>query len=150
MWDQPLDESRSLRAFLAAEAVREQDAALVDRFVRALLASVHQDKQPAHDPATIRQVAEQVAGLDVERALHDLDRPELRERIAADYREATDQYGIFGTPTLLFAGGEPLFLKMAPPAPEDRALALWDSLQTFSGDSPFLREIKKPRKPEPS
>ncbi|MGH2444199.1 MAG: DsbA family protein, partial [Chloroflexota bacterium] len=71
----------------------------------------------------------------------------LRECIRDDYREAADTYGIFGTPTLLFQGGEPVFLKMGPPI-EKQALQFFDDLQDLAVGMPEVREIKKPRKPD--
>ena len=147
-WEQPVDGAKSLRAFLAAEAVREQSGALVQEFVFALLQTVHAKKMAVHDPDTIRAAAGEVPDLDVERMLRDMERTELRERIAGDYRDGHDELGVFGTPTLRFGDADPVFLKMSPPAPEEDALALFQSIRELSQNRPFVQELKKPRRPE--
>lgn len=146
-WDQALDEAKGLRAFLAAEAVRDQGDVVFQRFVFDLLHAVHEAKQPVQALATIEQVAGQVPGLDVDRMARDKERLELRQRIAADYEEGVNQNGVFGTPTILFPEGDPIFLKMGRPPPED-ALPLFDSIQSLSQRRRYLLELKKPRRPE--
>jgi protein-disulfide isomerase-like protein with CxxC motif len=146
VWNQSLEETKSLRAFLAAEVIRSQKGDALSDFVLALLKNVHEKKQKIDDPATIREAANEV-GLDGNQILKDSDRPERRKRIAADYRAGVDEYGVFGTPTLLFDGGNAVFLNMTPP-PAEEAGALFDSIKNVSKKMPYVREIKKPRKPE--
>jgi hypothetical protein len=149
-WEQPPEEVKGLRAFLAAEAVRDQGEKIFREFVFALLAAVHERKLPVQEADTIREAARQVEGLDLERLERDMEQPSLRERIAQDYRAGVDEHGVFGTPTLLFPDGDAVFLKMTPPAPEDQAHSLFDTIQTLSEDRPYVQELKKPRRPEPS
>lgn len=146
-WEQPLDEVRSLRAFLAAEAVREYDATRLSEFVFAVLDVVHTEKLPPHDLDTIRHAASHVSGLDADTITGNLDTAARRQRIASDYQEGTDVHGVFGTPTFLFPTGDPVFVKISKPPP-DEAVGLWDSVQTVSQRQPYLTELKKPRRPE--
>lgn len=149
-WEQPVDGPRSLQAFLAAEAVRDQGEKIADKFVFSLLECVHQKKMKVHELDTIKAAAQQVPGLDVDAMLQGMKRPDLRQRIQQDYQDAADNYGVFGTPTLLFSDGEPVFLKMSPPAPSDQAQSLFDSVRALSLDRPYVQEMKKPRRPEPA
>lgn len=146
-WEQPEDGPRSLRAFLAAEAVRDQGDEVFRDFAWSLLQAVHVNKMPLHLPATLDEAIQSTPGLDGDRLRADMQRPELRQRIADDYRMAVDRYGIFGTPTYLFADGDPLFVKMTPPAAED-AVELLRSFEKMSQKRPYLQELKKPRRPE--
>lgn len=147
-WEQPVDGPKSLQAFLAAEAVRDQGEEILDKFVFALLECVHQKKMKVHELDTIKAAAGQVPGLDVDAMLQGMKRPDLRQRIQQDYQEGAGTYGVFGTPTLLFSGGDPVFLKMSPPAPSDQAQSLFDSVRVMSLDRPFVQELKKPRRPD--
>lgn len=147
-WEQPVDGAKSLRAFLAAEAVKDQSEALFQEFVFALLRTVHLQKMPVDDADTIEAAARSVPSLDVERMMRDMERSELRERIAGDYRDGHDELGVFGTPTLRFDDADAVFLKMRPPAPEEDSLALFQSIRELSQNRPFVQELKKPRRPE--
>lgn len=149
MWEQSVDDTRSLRAFLAAEAVREQGDAAFRAFHLGLLRAVHERKMPVHDLETMEQAAKQTPGVDVQRVLRGMDRPELRERIAQDYGRGVDEYGVFGTPTFLFDGGDAVFVKTSIP-PADDSLPFFEALQRFSEQRPYVRELKKPRRPEVS
>jgi len=91
-----------------------------------------------------------VGGVDVQRMIREMDRQELRGRIAADYERAANEYGIFGTPTLLFEGGEPVFLKMSPPAPQPEAGVLFAVVQRMSREMSYVQEVKKAKRPETS
>ena len=59
----------------------------------------------------------------------------------------TEQHGVFGTPTFLLAGGEAVFVKTAPPPPE-QAVTLLTALRSLSESMPYTRELKKPRPPQ--
>jgi predicted DsbA family dithiol-disulfide isomerase len=146
-WEQPLDGAKSLRAFLAAEAVRDQGEDVFGEFLLALLRAVHEEKQPVQAADTINEAAVRVPGLDVDRMTRDMERPELRDRIAEDYRAGVEELGVFGTPTLRFGDGDPVFVKTTLP-PEEQARPLFDSVRQLSTEQPFAREFKKPRKPE--
>lgn len=150
LWEQPADGPKSLQAFLATEAVRDQGEEIADKFVFALLECVHAKKMKVHEMDTIKEAAGQVPGLDVDAMLRGMKNSDLRQRIQQDYDEATNNYGVFGTPTFLFSGGDAVFLKMSPPAPPDEATSLFDSVRALSLERPYVQELKKPRRPEPS
>jgi hypothetical protein len=62
-------------------------------------------------------------------------------------RAGVEELGVFGTPTLRFGDGDPVFVKTTLP-PEEQARPLFDSVRQLSTEQPFAREFKKPRKPE--
>lgn len=146
-WEQPLDSVKSLQAFLAAEAARDQGTVVFSEFVFGMLDAVHARKLPVDEIDTIREVAGGVSGLDVARLLADMNKPKMRERIARDYAVAVEEHGIFGTPTLLFPEGEAVFVKSAP-CPEGKAEAVFDTVRNLSQQLSHVRELKKPRRPE--
>jgi hypothetical protein len=111
------------------------------------LRAVHERKLPVHDRETIEETLKQTPNVDAQRALQGMDRSELRERIAQDYRRGVDDHGVFGTPTFLFDGGDPVFVKTSIP-PADDSLPFFETLQRFSAQRPYVRELKKPRPPE--
>jgi protein-disulfide isomerase len=147
-WELAPEDAGSLRAFLAAEAARKQGEDIFRGFVDALLKAVHQDKKRVQEPDTIEAAAQDVPGLDREQLQRDMDDPASRQKIAQDYRQGADEYGVFGTPTFLFAGGDPVFLKMSPPARGGEAVSLFETVRAMSLERPYVQELKKPRKPE--
>ncbi|GAC1402843.1 MAG: hypothetical protein NVSMB52_16770 [Chloroflexota bacterium] len=148
-WEQRVEDARSLLAFLAAEAAGKQSERFKSLFIFALVDAVHKDKKRIHEIDTIRSAASHVPGLDCDKLLEDVEDNSNRKQIATDYTEGADGHGVFGTPTLLFPGGEAVFLKMDPPPPEDAVLLL-ESLKLVSVQRPYVRELKKPRPPERS
>lgn len=146
-WEQTVDEARSLRAFLAAEAIRDQGDNLLNAFVFGLLEAVHLEKKRVDQMDTILEVARAVPGVDVDRMVRDMETPEFRQRIAADYELGVNHYGVFGTPTFLFQDGEAVFLKLNRPLGETPT-KLFETLQQLSLGMPAIRELKKPRPPE--
>lgn len=147
-WEQSPDDAGSLRAFLAAEAARNQGEEIFRRFIDALLKAVHQDKKRVQEPETIDTAAAEVPGLDRERLKRDMEDSALRQKIAQDYTRGVDEYGVFGTPTFLFPDGDPVFLKMSPPAQGGEAVSLFESVRALSLERPYVQELKKPRRPE--
>lgn len=146
-WEQPEGEAKSLLAFLAAESARDQGQVIFQEFVFQLLEAVHQRKMRVHELETITDVAARVPGLDWNSLLSGMRNLDLRQKIAEDYREAVDLHGVFGTPTLLFDGGDAVFLKMTP-SPAGEALDMFRMVRELSCGRTFVQELKKPRKPE--
>ena len=101
LWEQPESyPSRGLLALKAGEAARKQGPEAFDRFHMALLNARHVDKKKIDDRGMLAEVAKSV-GLDVDRFTNDLDDPASIKKIAAEYTEAHDKYGVFGVPTYL-------------------------------------------------
>jgi len=148
IWEQPEDfPSPGFRAFRAAEAARQQGPTAFDSFHFALLKVRHEQRKDIADPNTLISVAQDVK-LDLKRFQNDLGKRKLLNKLAADHTHAVEKLGIFGTPTLVFPGGQAIFLKMFPPPPPDEAVPLFAEIQQIAVKKPYILEIKRPRQPE--
>ncbi|MFC1983631.1 DsbA family protein [Chloroflexota bacterium] len=124
LWEQPEDyPSRGRRAFLAAESARCQGEAAFNRFRMALLRARHEQSRDIADINTLIEVAES-SGLEMPRFQEDISNPQLLSKLAGNYTLAVETLGIFGTPTIVFQGGQAVFLKImsVPPPKECRQL----------------------------
>lgn len=134
---------RGLRAQWAAEAARQQGAEAFQRFHYALLRAIHQDQRSLYSDEATRQAAEE-AQLELpqwEAACQSL------EHLAALRRdhEAAIEHRVFGTPTFLFPGSEPAYLKLSAIPQKSEALRYWRSFQRTVADHPLFLEIKRPQ-----
>jgi len=144
LWEQPEDYvSRGGNAFRAAEAARRQGAAAFEVFHMALLRARNEDGRDIADTATLVDVAEK-AGLDVERFRSDLADRRMLAGLARDHTYATESLKVFGTPTLVFAGQQAVFLKMAPPPPPDESAAVFAEVRQIAEGRQNIREMKRP------
>ena len=148
LWEQPDDfRSRGLWAFRAAEAARCQGEALFERFHTALLGARHQQGKDISDQEVLMGVASAV-GLELSRFREDLARRELLGRLAEDHTTAVEQFGVFGTPTITFPGGQATFLKLAELPPDEEALAVFHELLKLATARTYILEVKRPQRPE--
>jgi len=148
LWEQPdSHRSRGRTAFQAAIAARLQGDEAFDRFHLGLLRAKHEDELDHGKPATLRAVAE-AAGLDLDRFERDrTDRAHL-PLIGADYTEAKERYGAFGTPTFVFPNGAAIYLKTLPAPPPEDVIPFFEDFVRIASDRPHILEIKRPTKPE--
>lgn len=146
-WEQgPEYESRGLLALRSGEAARRQGEELQWSYSLALLRAKHEDRKDVRELSVLLEVATDV-GLDLDRFKKDIEDPETLEAIARDHEEAEAQ-GIFGTPTYVFNGGRPAFLKMFAP-PEDKAIEVWRHISALASDLDVFGELKRPQPPWP-
>ena len=144
LWEQPEDYvSRGGNAFRAAEAARRQGEAAFEAFHMALLRARHEDRRDIADTRTLAEVAESV-GLDPERFRRDLADDRTLSGLARDHTYATETLKVFGTPTLVFAGRQAVFLKMAPPPSPDESAAVFAEVRQIAEGRQSIREIKRP------
>jgi len=144
IWGQPDDyPSRGLPAFRAAQAARNQGEATFDRFHHALLRARHEQRQDIADRNTLLETA-QDASLDIARFEKDLNDRRLLDRIAQDHTTAVETMGIFGTPTLVFAEKQAVFLKLSSPPPAEESLAAFNELSHLAGQRRYIQEVKRP------
>ncbi|MDP9364785.1 MAG: DsbA family protein [Chloroflexota bacterium] len=147
LWEQPdSHRSRGRPAFQAAIAARRQGDEAFDRFHIALLLAKHEDGKDHGRRQTLLDVARSV-DLDLERFERDLSDRSGLPLIGADYEEARDRYGVFGTPTFLFPNGEATYLKLKPVPPEAETMALFEDFVRAGRDRPYLLEVKRPQRP---
>jgi predicted DsbA family dithiol-disulfide isomerase len=129
-----------LPAFLAATAARGQGEQAYGRFRELLQRARHEDHLPVDDPRTHLHVA-QTAGLDVPRWERDLAGAGFAE-LAREHSEAVKK-GVFGVPTLIWPEGRSYYLKINDLVAADRALSLYDAIETVQRFSEVV-EIKTP------
>lgn len=147
IWEQSEDyPSRGLRAFWAAEAARRQSEAAFNYFHMALLRARHEQRRDIADINTLIEVAESVS-LEMPKFRKDLSDRQLLAKLAEDHTYAVDALGVFGTPTLVFPEEQAVFLKMAIPPPEE-CLSIFNELRNLVERRQFIREVKRPQRPE--
>ena len=113
--------AKGLPAFLAATAARAQGAQAGDRFRLGLAA--------------------ERAGLDVAQFERDVERSDFAT-LAGEHAEAVRR-GVFGVPTLVWPEGRSYYLKITELIPADRAVALYDAIETVHRFGEVI-EIKTP------
>ena len=111
IWENDSVNTRGINAFRAAEAVRRQKNDLFKVFHELLLHTLHRDHRDIAAPDVLKDVAGK-AGADVNRFLTDYNDPAILDRLAEDHFHAVNDLKIFGTPTFVFNGNNPVFLKI--------------------------------------
>lgn len=148
IWDLPPDRrSRGRDSFHAAAAARRQGPEAFERFHEALLKLKHEEGQDHGLRSTLNGAASQ-AHLDLTRFAADLEDRELLNEIEGDYVAGREGHGVFGTPTFVFPNGGSAYLQILPPPPPEEAVAVWFDFMRDVRDRPYLREIKRPRRPQ--
>ena len=146
VWDARDSEARGRLAFKAAEAARRQDA--FGDFHMALLRARHEQRADIDDVAVVEQVAED-SGLDLERFRKDMADPQIVSALERDHRSAVADYGVFGTPTLVFDGGTAAYVRLSEPPEASASVAIFDRVISIGAEEPRILEIKRPVKPSP-
>lgn len=148
IWELPPDRrSRGRDSLRAAAAARRQGNEAFERFHSALLGLKHEESKDHGQRETLEEAATR-AGLDVAAFSAALEDPALLDAIKDDYLQGRGQLGVFGTPTFVFPNGQSAYLQVLPVPPAEEAVPLWEDFVTIVRDRPFLREIKRPRRPE--
>lgn len=146
LWEQPESYPSDARlAWKGAEAARRQGDEAFDRFHIALLTARHVERKDLSERQTIFDAAAE-AGLDLDQFERDFDEATL-EAVGRDHETGVAEYGVFGTPTLVFGPGRAAFLKMFPPPPESERLEVWREIRAIAEGRPEIREIKRPVPP---
>ncbi|MCU0490825.1 MAG: DsbA family protein [Chloroflexaceae bacterium] len=136
-------EYRSLLAFWAAEAVRQQGPALFLRFHHALYHARHRDKLDFANREGIAAVAASV-GVDMERFNQDFHDRGMLEALRESHEQARAQYQAFGVPTICFDAENAIYLKLMEVPPADDAVALFHELHQSITARRWLAEVKRP------
>jgi protein-disulfide isomerase len=150
IWAQPLvdegwtqrDYAPSLRAFWAAEAARRQGSEAFERFHLSLGRVRHQQGLSYARPETL-QLAAEMAQLNLGQFEAALADPACLNRLAKDHM-AADELDIFGTPTFVFPGAQPAYLKLGNLPEPDEAVAFWHEFRQVVTERSFVVEIKRP------
>ncbi len=148
LWNEPLDHAdrsgcKGLLPFLASSAARKQGPEAHDAFRLALQRANHARYQP-YDYATVTGVAQEV-GLDLARFEHELANPEGRTVLAQEHMRAAS-HDIFGTPTLVFPGGQSAYLRLQEvPHSADEGVSLFQDVRRMLERYPYLQTVRRPR-----
>ena len=146
-WEQgPEYESRGLLALRAGVASRAYGADVNWKYTLALLKARHDDKADIREMSVILDVAESV-GIgrdDFESKIND---PEMLATVAREHEQAAEQE-IFGTPTYVFEGAKPAFLKMFAP-PDENVMEAWNAISGIAAANIQFGELKRPQPPWP-
>jgi len=132
--------AKGLPAFLAATAARAQGVEAGERFRLGLQRARHEDHLPVDERTTHRLVAER-SELDVARFERDVEQSDFTT-LAREHSEAVRR-GVFGVPTLVWPEGRSYYLKITELIPPDRAVALYDAIETVHRFGEVI-EIKTP------
>ncbi len=149
LWEQSDSyHSRGLPGFRAALAARTQGRKAYHDFVWELLNLRHQEGQDLASPSTITEAATR-AGLSLDQFEQDRASRDELATIGADYTEAKDTHGVFGTPTFVFPNGGSAYLKLKlGDVPTGReAVAFFEQFVGITRDTPKVIEIKRPSPP---
>jgi predicted DsbA family dithiol-disulfide isomerase len=149
-WEQPevIDGSdRTLLAFRAGLAAKQQGKEAFDSFFMTLIRARHKDNKDLKDPIVI-EAAALVAGLDLVRFKKDLQDPNRLREVGESHTKAVEEFGVFGVPTFVFPDGKSAYLKMFVP-PNDQVTEVVESLINIIGKFEHVGEIKRPQPPWP-
>jgi protein-disulfide isomerase len=147
VWDLPPENrSQARNSMHAALAAMQQGDDAFFRFHLALLTMKHDEGMDHGKKSTIDEAASR-AGLDLEQFQQALTDRSLLTRIRDDYEHGRQTLGVFGTPTFVFPDDSSAYLQVLPPPPAEDAVALWNDFVHDVTERPYLREIKRPRRP---
>ena len=146
-WEQgPEYESRGLLALRSGVASRAYGADISWNFTLALLKARHDDKEDIREMSVILDVAESV-GIDRDDFESKINDPEVLATVAREHEQAAE-LEIFGTPTYIFEGAKPAFLKMFVP-PDENVLEAWNAISGIAAGNIQFGELKRPQPPWP-
>jgi len=146
LWEKPADyKSRGRPAFQASSAAQKQGPEAFNRFHVALLKQRHEAGNDISKMATLETAATE-AGLDLDRFRQDAADTAAWDQMRVDFEHGKSEYGVFGTPTIIFENGQGAYLKLNPKQlPDDPVEFFYDFVDTVR-DRPAVMEIKRPSK----
>lgn len=144
--EQPLEGPKSLRAFLASHAARQQGKAAHLRFALELFRLRHHDKCKLNDDQAFVDAVSR-AGLDLERFMADLENQEDRRlELSRDLEDACE-LGVFGTPTFVLPSGDTAYFRFTQLTSEpELAVSLWQLFSEVLHNGSSIETIRRPRK----
>lgn len=140
VWNQPNTHlTKGFIGFRGAIAARQQSEEAFEKFHYAWFEARHSERRKA-SPLDVAVAI----GLDTEKFLRDFNDPELFQQLGRDHEQGLKEYGVFGTPTFVFANGESAYFQIRDiPAKED-TVKFWDEFMHIVVDRPTFQEIKRP------
>jgi predicted DsbA family dithiol-disulfide isomerase len=143
--EQPLEGAKSLQAFLASHAARQQGKAAHLRFALELFRLRHQERRKLDEDQTLVDAVSR-AGLDLERFMADLEDEESRRLELARDLEQAGELGVFGTPTFVLSSGDAAYFRFTQLTTEpELALNLWELFTAVLYNGAYIETIRRPR-----
>jgi predicted DsbA family dithiol-disulfide isomerase len=143
--EQPLEGAKSLQAFLASHAARQQGKAAHLRFALELFRLRHQERRKLDEDQTLVDAVSR-AGLDLERFMADLEDQESRRLELARDLEQAGELGVFGTPTFVLSSGDAAYFRFTQLTTEpELALSLWELFTSVLYNGAYIETIRRPR-----
>ena len=147
LWEKPAEyKSRGRAAFTAAAAAERQGVGSFERFHFALFRLKHEQGKDHGKRATLEEAAEE-ADLDLAQFRRDLDDTSLWDRMRVDFERGRNEFGVFGTPTIIFDNGQGAYLKLNHRQLPEDPLAFFRAFVDTVRDRPSVLEIKRPSPP---
>ncbi len=151
LWEQPADYTgangsgkyRALNAFWATEAVRRQDVGAFQQFRRAVYDARHELNLDLHDRQALAEIAQSV-GVDMAQYTRDMADRSLLVALQRDHEYAKATYDCFGVPTVCFANGYAVYIKLSALVSDEDAGPLFDDVCQNATHRPWLAELKRP------
>ncbi|MBM3223418.1 MAG: hypothetical protein FJZ47_06415 [Candidatus Tectomicrobia bacterium] len=143
-WEDPRFTSRDMPPHEAVKSVlATHGPAAFERYHMAVFRAYHVHKRDISHPLELMAIAREVE-LDTRVLEEDLRTRKYKQEIGADHEAASDPYGIFGVPTILYNGQEPTFVKLDAGAWEGSDdMELFYDLHKLA-TRPCVLEVKKP------
>lgn len=142
-WIRPWEQARSeLRGFIAASAARQQGKKAFLAFHAALEVAVHEQLLELGDERTLLDTAS-LAGLDMDFFASAFRDPELARSVYESHQQAAQQYGIFGTPTIVFSNNQAIHLELVEDIPARRSLSLFRDIVDLGNVHPYLSKLER-------
>lgn len=139
----PTIDSVAVLALAAAEALRGHAGS--DTYRSETFHAMH-DREERPNREEVMEIAERAA-LDTDSFWS--DETLWLATVRDSHEGAVGRWGVFGTPTLVFADAAAIYLKLADlPAGDDREL--WNSVTTITTKFPEITELKRPSRTETS
>lgn len=128
----------------SAKWAETQGAETFRRVHEAFFEALHVDRKKIGKPEVTEEVLTG-AGLDGSAILEEVrGNPKWLEAARADH-DAADELGIFGVPTLVFDGCDPVFLRLLESPEGERALDVFRRVRENAAD-PIFNEFKRAKR----
>jgi predicted DsbA family dithiol-disulfide isomerase len=135
-------ERRGLIPAAAAKWIQTQAPDSFNGYLKTMFDARHVEKEKIGKPEVTEKILSSV-GLDGTAIVKEVTSdPKWLEAARADHDEASE-LGIFGVPTFVFPGAQPIFTRLLEITDGDRAVELYEKVKTAATD-PLIHELKRP------
>lgn len=141
LWSTPT-ERRGLIPAAAAKWIQTQSPESFNSYLKAMFDARHVEREKIGRPEVTEKILNSV-GLDGAAIVSDITTDsKWLEAARADYDEAAE-LKIFGVPTFVFPGAQPVFCRLLEVTDGERAVELYKRVRA-AADDPLIHEMKRP------